>query len=434
MSLFSLDFLPEASDLLGRRWGRGRGQVRQHTTPLLVAGTEDGSEAEALQRLQFEKDDADKRSYLEGWLQRLVQRHPGLLPIEEVEPAYTPVVPVCMELPTTSGQIDNFFVTPTGNLVFAECKLWRNPEMRRQVVAQVMDYAQSLTAWTYTALEEAVRRGVLPDGSKPAGSLYDHVARDAELDEAAFIDAVSRNLRLGRGLFFIVGDGIREETETLVDHLQGHAGIHFALALTELALYRLPGGEQLVVQPRLIARTVNIERGIVRLEDSRLSILPADTPVATAQRQSLSAEQFYEHMRQLDPLLPDRIRAFLARIEPLGVAPEFRRTMILRWQAVDGTRVNVGYVNTSGKVWTDAATWSGTARAYLDLTQAYVRELAVLVSGEIRRASSDPEVISVAVNGTAPGIDLMLQNQDGWVTAIEKLAAAINGRIEGAAS
>ncbi|MPZ24468.1 MAG: hypothetical protein GEU28_13255 [Dehalococcoidia bacterium] len=409
--------------------------MRQHTTPLLVAGTEEGATAEALERLQFGKGNGDAVSYLEGWLQRLVQRHPGLLPIEEVEPAYTPVVPVCMELPTARGLIDNFFVTPTGNLVFAECKLWRNPEMRRQVVAQVMDYAQSLTALNYAALEEAVRRGVLPDGSRPTGSLYDRVARDAQLDEAGFIDAVSRNLRLGRGLFFIVGDGIREETEMLVDHLQGHAGIHFALALTELALYRLPGGNQLLVQPRLIARTVNIERGIVRLEDSRLSVIPADTPAAAAaQRQSLSAEEFYEQMRQLDQALPDRIRAFLARIEPLGVAPEFRRTMILRWQAVDGTRINIGYVDIGGRVWTDLARWPGASPPCSDLTQDYVREVAALIGGEIRRASSDPEVMSVVVNGTAPEINLMLQHQDSWIAAMETLASAINGRIEDAAS
>jgi hypothetical protein len=178
----------------------------------------------------------------EQWLQHPIQAHPELLPITEIEPAFQPAIPVCIELPTPKGYIDNFFVTPTGNLLFAECKLWRNPEARRQVVTQVMDYVESVTSWRYADLEQAVGRAQLADGGRPQKGLYDLVGADRELDEPELVDAVSRNLRLGRGLFFIVGDGIREETESLTAHLQAHAGIHFALALVELALFRLPTG------------------------------------------------------------------------------------------------------------------------------------------------------------------------------------------------
>jgi hypothetical protein len=37
-----------------------------------------------------------------------------------------------------------------------------------------------------------------------------------------------------------------------------------------MAVYRMPDGG-FVVQPRVLARTVNIERGIVRIEGGRLS-------------------------------------------------------------------------------------------------------------------------------------------------------------------
>jgi hypothetical protein len=83
-----------------------------------------------------------------------------------------------------------------------------------------MDYVESITSWGYADLEEAVRRAQLPDGGRPHKGLHDLVSGDQELNEAEFVDAVSRNLRLGRGLFFIVGDGIREETEALTAHLQ----------------------------------------------------------------------------------------------------------------------------------------------------------------------------------------------------------------------
>src|SRR5690606_37664268 len=136
--------------------------------------------------------------YDEQWLQHLIHAHPELLPIAEIEPAFAPAIAVCIELPTPKGYIDNFFVTPTGNLLFAECKLWRNPEARRQVVAQVMDYVESVTSWGYSDLEQAVSRAQLPNGGRPQKGLYDLVGAEQELDEAEFVDAVSRNLRLGR--------------------------------------------------------------------------------------------------------------------------------------------------------------------------------------------------------------------------------------------
>ena len=63
------------------------------------------------------------RGYDERWLQTLIHRHPELLPVGDIEPAFLPLLPVGMELPTPNGgYIDNFLITPTGNLVFIECK------------------------------------------------------------------------------------------------------------------------------------------------------------------------------------------------------------------------------------------------------------------------------------------------------------------------
>ena len=68
-------------------------------------------------------------------------RHPSLLPVDQIEPAFNTVVPICIELPMKSGFLDNLLVTPAGDLALVECKLWRNPEARREVVAQIIHYA-----------------------------------------------------------------------------------------------------------------------------------------------------------------------------------------------------------------------------------------------------------------------------------------------------
>lgn len=404
---------------------------RQHGIPLVVTGPEHGGTVARLERLPRETVDTEGASYDEQWLQHLIHAHPELLPITEIEPAFEPAIAVCIELPTPKGYIDNFFVTPTGNLLFAECKLWRNPEARRQVVAQVMDYVESVTSWGYADLEEAVRGAQLPDGGRPQKGLHDLVSGDQELDEAEFVDAVSRNLRLGRGLFFIVGDGIREETESLTAHLQAHPGLHFALALVELALFRLPGEGGVLIQPRVIARTVNIERGIIRFDDARISVAPV--PVegrAAAQRTTLSEDEFYDRIAKRDPMLPERVRAFLERLEPIGVTPEFKKSLILRWRAPDGTSRNVGYIKTDGYTWTDAVNWRGRELGVLDVTHDYVRDLAEAIGGEIKASSTNDDYRYVALRGHAPRIEEILKHEDAWVRAIERLGQRVTERLE----
>jgi len=49
-----------------------------------------------------------------------------------------------MELPTAAGALDNLWITPEGGIVLGECKLFRNPEARRQVIVQALDYARAI--------------------------------------------------------------------------------------------------------------------------------------------------------------------------------------------------------------------------------------------------------------------------------------------------
>lgn len=84
-------------------------------------------------------------TYDEAWLQQLIQEHPSLLPIGMIEPALQGPIPICMELPVPSGFVDNLMITADGGIVVVETKLWRNPEARREVIGQVLDYAKDLS-------------------------------------------------------------------------------------------------------------------------------------------------------------------------------------------------------------------------------------------------------------------------------------------------
>lgn len=197
----------------------------------------------------------------EAEIQALVQQHPLCLPIAEIDPVFVNPVPICTELATDAGFIDNLLVTASGLPVLVECKLWRNPEGRREVVGQILDYAKELSRWSSADLQREVSRRL----KRPGNPLLDLVrAAYPELDEAAFNDALTTNLRRGRFLLLIVGDGIREGVEAIADYLQAHAGLHFSLGLVEMPIYAMPDGSRLVA-PRVLARTLVLTRTVLEL-------------------------------------------------------------------------------------------------------------------------------------------------------------------------
>ena len=109
---------------------------RRYCTP--IAMQQDGANIE-LRRIPF-----SQKTFDEGWLQELIYKQPHILPVTEIEPFFTPLIPLGREIPVGTGAIDNLFINLDGYLTIVETKLWRNPEARRKVVAQIIDYAQSL--------------------------------------------------------------------------------------------------------------------------------------------------------------------------------------------------------------------------------------------------------------------------------------------------
>lgn len=209
-------------------------------------------------------------SLSEATLQNLLFRYPETLPIATIDPAYMGVVPVCKELRTPSGYVDALFVNPHGRLVLVEFKLWRNPEARREVIGQILDYAKDLASWGY----EDLQREVSLNTRRTGNVLFDLVRNvNNVLNENDFVDNVSRHLKRGEFLLLIVGDGIQEGVESIVDFVQRHSGLHFNLALVEAALYR-DASDQLFVHPRVLARTEIVQR--FTFEGDFASVVPAD--------------------------------------------------------------------------------------------------------------------------------------------------------------
>jgi hypothetical protein len=212
-----------------------------------------------LARLSWDKTPVvSGESINERWLQTVLDEVPSLLPIEGIdERVETPLVSLGREIETPSGPIDNLFISHNGHLVVVETKLWRNPESRRKVVAQILDYATHLRTWDYAKIEElwnARQRTNLWEGIQPENFL-----------QHEWIDRVNENLSKGRMSLLIVGDGIQTQAQQLADAISGNPNFLFRLGFVELQLFQLDDARILVL-PVMPARTMEIERAVVRVE------------------------------------------------------------------------------------------------------------------------------------------------------------------------
>jgi hypothetical protein len=237
-----------------------------YTCPILVSPEGSGV---VLQRVPLSGPESTE-SYNEDWLQNLMYRHPDILPVGEIDNSYSGMVPVCREMTTTAGSIDVVYVTPDGRPVIVEAKLWRNPEARRKVLAQILDYARDLTRWDFEKFDAAVRQARHGEDGGAHKGLLELMGYGADTTEAArFHDSLTRSLRRGDLLLLIVGDGIREGVGAITDFLEGQGSLHFTFGLVEMAVFRMPDGSQLV-QPRILTQSTIVRRIIVDLRNESL--------------------------------------------------------------------------------------------------------------------------------------------------------------------
>jgi hypothetical protein len=80
--------------------------MRRNATPLLLTTTP--ATAQSLVRRDTRSREAS--GYDERFVQELVRHSPDVLPIAEIEPAFTPLSSVCMELSLASGYLDNLLI------------------------------------------------------------------------------------------------------------------------------------------------------------------------------------------------------------------------------------------------------------------------------------------------------------------------------------
>ena len=185
--------------------------------------------------------------------------------------------------------------------------------------------------------------------------------------------------------------------------------------------------DDLFVVPRTLIKTSMIERGIVRIDDQRSEVIAVQgKPEATSvsMKQSITSEQFFESMGELDEKLPGALKDFIGRASALGVYPEFRKSLIIKWDTPSGKTVNLGYIMKNGVFWTDAV---GSGGRDPSIVRTYLDDLAQRFDGDVMMPESGFGY--VVVDGKAPNIEKLMDKLDGWLGAIERFQNRIREDI-----
>ncbi len=247
----------------------------------------------------------------EAWVQRLIFDHPEILPVNEFDEIYSPLVAVGREVETPSGFVDNLYVSPSGAITIVETKLWQNPEKHRTVVAQVIDYAKEISKWTYDDLSAAVLKASRQGADTQKRSLDDLIQPHLGplgLGLADFQERSIKTLNNGEFLLLIVGDRISANLALLTESIAGAPGLDFRLGLVELQIYPMADNQDwpVLVIPDIVGRTVEKTRGVIRVqyvqERPKVAVTVEDTEPSLQSKGKTTQEVFLS--KAPDDLVP----------------------------------------------------------------------------------------------------------------------------------
>jgi len=247
---------------------------------------------------QFQSEGNDRLSP-----QEILANNPEIIcniPELEIGEISTPLI--IRELSTNRGSIDILYITSNSDIIIIETKLYRNPESHRAVVAQVIDYVKALTQIDVDSLLNNALNSQYSDNEfKP---------------DDYFISALRKNIVTGNFSVVIVGDNIHPNILGMTDSIQSAPHLAFTIYLVELAP-RILDDNTILINPRLISKTNEVERSVIKLEISMSgSEISIDSSIPEKESKGskpiLSEEEYYSYVEkpEIVPIIRDFITSW----------------------------------------------------------------------------------------------------------------------------
>jgi len=201
-------------------------------------------------------------------LQNHIRDIPRLIPLEAVTEEEVLHMTIGHEWPAGTGSADVVLLGSDGVITIVETKLKRNPEARREVIAQILEYAAYLSEWT------------IADIGRYAGDFFktrnaDDRFENKSFDEAlriflgdteeieTFKSAVERNLRQGRIRLIVAVDEIGEQAQKIITFVNSYSA--FDLYLLQISSHTDQDGRQIFV-PALYGYARKVQTTRTRIE------------------------------------------------------------------------------------------------------------------------------------------------------------------------
>ena len=233
----------------------------------------------------------------EDILQVLLENYPDLLPGEQIDPdnpCRWLLVARELGVPSETDEagrwsLDHLFLDQDGVPTFVECKRALDTRLRREVVAQMLDYAANGTEyWTMDKLRQAATETVRQRGRSLDTEILDLIGESDESEIEAYWKRVEANLRAGKVRLLFVSDSIPKELRRLVEFLNEQMERTEVLAVE---IKQFVGDKHKAIVPRVIGAT----------ETARSAKDVGETKPKTNQEDFLSkctleARPFFEHV------------------------------------------------------------------------------------------------------------------------------------------
>ena len=154
----------------------------------------------------------------EAHLQEILFRDPDIVPVEDIS-SDTELSPIKLMLKEVglpgSGATDLVGIDKNGNIYIIETKLARNPEVRRQVIGQILEYAAFLHEKGLDWLDDVVKKQ-----KKVSISEYFDKLNDPDWDKESFEQNLRDNLNSGTFKLFIAVDEMNPDLQRIINYME----------------------------------------------------------------------------------------------------------------------------------------------------------------------------------------------------------------------
>ncbi len=200
----------------------------------------------------------------EDVLQKQIADMPLLIPMEAITEETVVNITIGHEWPAGNGSADVVLLGSDAVITIVETKLKKSPEARREVIAQVIEYAAYLSEWTISEISRQAEESFNSDKASAEfqNKTFNQVIREFREDSDEGVDAfkasVERNLRQGRIRLVVAVDEVGEQAQKIISFVNSYSA--FDIYLLQISAYEQDGQQIFVPSLFGYARKVGTTR------------------------------------------------------------------------------------------------------------------------------------------------------------------------------